>query len=287
MSNDSTSITPATKNDTQVPSIPGALAVFSTNYTSITLTWNPSTDNTSIKSYEIYCNSRKTAATSATYYACKGLTPGKTYTFFVKAYDIAGNYSVQSNSISAATVSDNAPPSIPSGLKTSSITATEVNLTWSPSSDNVKVKGYDIFCDGSKIGSTSKTSYCSEGLVPGKSYTYTVRAIDSVGNISDNSSPLKITTQKDLESPTAPAGLKVNSVNGSSVSLTWNASVDNIKVKGYQVFCDSFKIATTTRTYCTVKSPVGLGLDVYWVKAYDLVDNISGSSNCVTVINLK
>ena len=93
----------------------------------------------------------------------------------------------------------------------------------------------------------------------------------------------KITTQKDVEVPTAPAGLKVNSVNGSSVSLNWKTSVDNTKVKGYQIFCNGFKIATTTRTSYTVKSPVSLGIAVYWVKAYDLVGNFSGSSNCVTV----
>lgn len=287
VSGDSATVNVATKNDTQAPSTPGALAVSSTAHTAIALTWNSSTDNTSIKGYEIYRSGRKVAATSGTCYTCKGLTPGTTYTFFVKAYDIAGNYSLQSNSISAATVSDNTAPSVPGGLKTSSITETEANLAWSPSSDNVKVKGYEIFRDGSKIGTTSKTSYCSKSLTPGKNYTYIIKAVDTSGNVSGNSIPLKITTQRDLDAPTAPTGLKVNSVKGSSVSLTWNASTDNIKVKGYQILRNGFIIATATRNHCTVKSSSGLGFDVYCVKAYDLSDNLSDSSNKVTVIKLK
>jgi chitodextrinase len=287
VSSDSAVVHVTTKSDMEAPSTPGTPSVLSRDFTTVGLTWNPSADNTSVKCYEIYCGDRKVASTSATYYVCKGLTPGQTYAFFVKALDIAGNYSMPGNSVSAATVSDNAAPSVPSGLKASSITGTEITLTWSPSMDNVKVKGYELFRNGSKLGTTSKTTYCSKGLDPGKSYTYVVRAIDSVGNISGESSPLATTTQKDLEAPTAPTGLKTKSIKGSSVSLTWNASTDNIKVKGYHIYCNGIRVASTTRTGSTVKSPAGLGLGVYYVKAYDLVDNVSVSSNKVTVIIIK
>lgn len=280
----SASLNTATLNDAQNPSAPGSLAASGASYTTVELNWEPSTDNIGVKNYEIYRNDRKIASTSATCYVCKGLTPGNTYTFFVKACDIAGNYSLQSSTISAASLPDHMAPSVPSGLKASSVAGTEVNLIWSPSSDNVKVKGYEIFRDGTKLCSTSITSYSSKSLIPGKSYVYSVRAYDATGNISDNSNPLKITTPADLQAPTAPTGLKAGSVNGSSVSLNWNASSDNIKVKGYRIYCDGIEIASSSRTSRTVKCPAGLGIYIFRVKAYDLSDNLSGDSNTVTVI---
>ncbi|HYF84254.1 MAG TPA: fibronectin type III domain-containing protein [Clostridia bacterium] len=282
----SIALSTTTISDSQSPSAPGDLAAPSSTFTSISLTWESSTDNVGIKGYEVYRNEKKVASTSAAYYECKRLTPGTAYTFYIKAHDKAGNYSSQSNRVSANTVSDKAAPSQPSGLEASSVTVTEVNLTWSPSSDNVKVKGYDIFRDGVKIGTTSKTGYLNKSLIPGKSYTYMVRASDISGNLSGNSSPLKVTTSKDLQAPAAPAELKVTAVNGSSVSLAWTAATDNAKVAGYQIYCNGIVITTAVRTSRIVKSPFGLGLDVYWVKAFDQVGNLSGSSNTVTAITL-
>jgi chitodextrinase len=277
----------ATISDPQSPSAPEDLTASSATFTSIALTWESSTDNVGIKGYEVYRNDKKVGSTSGTYYECKKLTPGTSYTFYIKAYDKAGNYSSQSNHVSANTISDKTAPSIPGGLKTSSVTVTEVNLTWTPSSDNVKVKGYDIFRDGIKIGTTSKTSYCNKSLIPGKSYTYKVRASDISGNLSGNSSSLNVTTSKDLQAPTAPSELKVSAINGSSVSLKWTASTDNAKVAGYQIYCNGIVITNAVRTSRIVKSPFGLGLDVYWLKAYDQAGNLSGSSNTVTAITLS
>ncbi|MHB1394562.1 MAG: fibronectin type III domain-containing protein [Clostridia bacterium] len=236
-----------TISDPQSPSAPRDLTASSETFTSIALTWESSTDNVGIKCYEVYCNDKKISSTSATYYECKKLTPGTAYTFYIKAYDKAGNYSAQSNRVSANTVSDKTAPSTPGGLKTSSVTVTEVNLTWPPASDNVKVKGYDIIRDGVKIGTTSKTSYCNKSLIPGKNYTYTVIAYDISGNLSGNSSPLKVTTLKDLQAPTAPSELKVTAVKESSVSLAWAASADNAKVAGYQIYCNGIVITTAVK----------------------------------------
>lgn len=280
----SSPITEATASDTQNPTRPEEPVVLSSTYTSITVSWKASTDNTGVKGYEIYCNEKKVSTTEDTYYAIKNLLPGTKYSVFIKAYDIVGNYSTQSNVLSASTPADSQPPSVPAGLKASSVSGMEITLTWSASSDNVKVKTYELFCNGSKLSSSSKTGFTNKKLIPGKSYTYTVRAIDTTGNISDFSSPLKVSTPADNEAPTAPSGLKVKSATRSSASLTWNASTDNVKVKGYKIYCNGIEVADTTKTHYTAKSPFRLGLDVFYVKAYDLVNNISGSSNKVTVI---
>jgi chitodextrinase len=273
-----------TDPDIQIPSTPANLSLSSPDYTSVIVSWNPSTDNTGIKGYVVCKNGSKAATTTATSYRVKGLIPGTAYSFSVKAYDIAGNYSIQSSSISGTTIQDTKAPEKPSGLNCASVSETEITLSWSPSSDNVRVKGYELYCNGEKAGSPSKPIFNSKELVPGKSYKFSIKAVDIVGNRSMSSEPVTVTTLKDAKKPSAPTGLKTGKLKGSSVSLEWRASSDNIKVSGYTVFCNGFELVNTKKTSRTVKSPFGLGIDIYWVKAFDLAGNLSDESNKITVI---
>lgn len=273
-----------TAPDTQAPTAPKDLKADNVTFISTMLTWKPATDNAGIKGYEVYCNGKKVASTSATVYEYKKLSPSSAYLFYVKAYDKAGNYSTQSNSISVNTETDRTAPSVPSGLKASSVSETEVNLIWTPSSDNVSVRGYDILRNGVKIGTTSKTSYSSKNLTPNKSYTYTVRASDISGNLSSSSAPLTVATVKDSQAPTAPTELKITAIKGASVSLEWLPSTDNSKIAGYQIYCNGIVISTAAGTSRIVKSPFNLGSDIYFIKAYDIAGNLSAGSNTVTAV---
>ena len=282
VSGSSALITVTTTADTGIPTKPSSLVAFSKSYSTVSLTWNPSTDNIKVKNYIIFCNGKKVATSTNYYYVCKGLTPGKAYAFSVLAVDISGNCSALSNIVSTATLPDNSSPSTPTSFSATSIRMTEINLTWSPSMDNVKVKGYEISCAELKTASTSKTTYTFKNLLPGKRYTFYLKAIDAMGNLSAAGNMLTIATPPDLEPPTEPSNLKAASLNGSTILLSWDASQDNIKVKGYQIFCNGFKIADTTGTNYSVKSPVGLGLDKFCIRAYDLVDNLSAPSNIIS-----
>jgi len=275
----------STTSDTQSPATPLNLNVACAKYTSIALKWDCSTDNTSVKGYEIYCNYKKIASTSSTLYECKRLIPGITYTFTVRAYDIANNYSLQSDNIFYSTLADFEAPSIPTGLAATSVKESNVNLVWLPSYDNVKVREYEIYCDGTKVGTSSKTYYSYKKLIPGTNYTFSIKAVDSVGNSSISSSPLKITSVKDLQAPTTPGNLHIVSHTQSSVSLAWNSSTDNVEVKGYKIYCNSVEVKSTTSTHCTLKCPKS-GLFVYCVKSFDLVNNMSSSSNNVSIVKI-
>jgi chitodextrinase len=273
-----------TAPDTQAPTTPRDLKATNVTFTSAVLTWKPAADNVGIKGYEVYCNGKKVASTSATVYEYKQLSPGAAYLFYVKAYDKVGNYSTQSSILSVNTQIDKTAPSTPSGLKVSSVSETEVNLIWTPSSDNVKVRGYDILRSGVKIGTASKTSYSNKNLTPSKSYTYTVRASDISGNLSSSSIPITATTAKDSQAPTAPTQLKIATIKGASVSLEWISSSDNSKVAGYQIYCNGIVIATAAGTSRIVKSPFNLGADTYFIKAYDIAGNLSAGSNTITAV---
>jgi hypothetical protein len=68
-----------------------------------------------------------------------------------------------------------------------------VRLSWTASTDNVGVAGYNVYRDNVKIASTVSTSYTDTGLSPGATYTYTIAAYDSV-NTSAKSSGRTVTT---------------------------------------------------------------------------------------------
>lgn len=282
----SSTVDVGTNPDCQAPSTPEYLSLSSPGYTSVIVSWSPSTDNTSIKGYVVYRNGSKVASTSATSYIVKGLLPGTTYSIFVKAYDIAGNYSLQSSSIPATTLPDATAPGRPFGLKAAFVTETEITLMWSPSSDNVRVKGYEITCNGENIGTPTKTIYSGTKLIPGKSYKYTIKAVDTVGNRSECSEPITITTLQDTKKPSTPTGLTAGKIKRSSVPLKWNTSSDNTKVNGYKIYCNGMELANTKKTARTVKNPSVLGINIYWVRSIDLAGNLSDASNKVTVITL-
>jgi hypothetical protein len=89
---------------------------------------------------------------------------------------------------------DSTPPSPPSGLTATATSSSSVNLSWTASTDNVGVTGYNIFRNGTKVGTTTTTSYTDSGLASNTQYTYTVTAYDAAGNVSTPSNSATATT---------------------------------------------------------------------------------------------
>lgn len=89
-----------TAPDTTPPSKPANLSATFVSGTSVLLTWSASTDNTSTQGYEVYRDNKKIADTVETKYTDQGLQAGKSYTYYVKAYDKAKNLSEASNPVS-------------------------------------------------------------------------------------------------------------------------------------------------------------------------------------------
>jgi hypothetical protein len=110
----------------------------------------------------------------------------------------------------AVTTGDTTPPSVPTGLATTSVASGSVSLSWNASSDNVGVTGYTIYRNGTLYGTTgsSATAYTDTTVAPSTGYSYTVDAFDAAGNHSAQSSPLAVTTPVGLPSnpysPLAP-----------------------------------------------------------------------------------
>ncbi len=97
------SFTTSSLPDTQAPTAPTSLASSNVTSTTATLTWNASTDNVAVTGYNVYQNGTLRGTTPSTSYSITGLTAATTYSFYVKAYDAAGNVSAASSSISITT----------------------------------------------------------------------------------------------------------------------------------------------------------------------------------------
>lgn len=79
---------------------------------------------------------------------------------------------------------DTQAPSAPSNVQASNIAQTTATISWTASTDNVGVTGYDVYQGSTKIGSVTGTSTNITSLTAATSYTFSVRAKDAAGNES-------------------------------------------------------------------------------------------------------
>ncbi|WFE30383.1 S8 family serine peptidase [Solwaraspora sp. WMMD791] len=97
------------------------------------------------------------------------------------------------------TVTDTTAPSTPGTPVASGVTSTSASLSWTASTDNVAVTGYDIqrSTGGGSftlVGTSTTNSYAATGLTAGTSYQFRVRARDAAGNTSAYSSAVTVNT---------------------------------------------------------------------------------------------
>jgi len=92
---------------------------------------------------------------------------------------------------------DTQPPTVPTGLSASSVTASAVSLQWNASTDDMTVTGYTVYRNGIAVGSTGSagaTTYIDATVTPSTTYSYTVDAFDGGALHSAQSAPLSVTT---------------------------------------------------------------------------------------------
>ncbi len=109
---------------------------------------------------------------------------------------LGNQFDVQTYKFSSG--AETTPPTVPGGLAANAVSGTQVNLSWSASTDNQAVRGYDVYRNGQLIRTTdaSALSYSDTGLAPGTTYSYTVDAFDGSGNHSSQSGSVSATTPK-------------------------------------------------------------------------------------------
>jgi len=199
---------------------------------------------------------------------------------------------------------DTQVPTTPTNLTATAQSSSQINLSWSASTDNIGVTGYRVErCQGAgcatftQIATPTSNSYSDTGLSASTSYTYRVRAVDAAGNLSGYSTNASAITQAppplDTQAPTVPTNLSASAISSSQINLAWTASTDNVGVTGYRVerctgsTCTTFtQISTpTTSAYNdTGNSYNDTGLSAnttyrYQVRATDAANNLSSYSS--------
>lgn len=93
---------------------------------------------------------------------------------------------------------DNEPPGAPAALRADYALGNRVSLSWLPSTDNLCVKGYKVYKDGIQVADLASmlNSYLDVAVIPGRTYSYSVRAYDQAGNPSGESNTVTVTTAK-------------------------------------------------------------------------------------------
>src|SRR5262249_12275949 len=148
----------------QAPTTPTNL-VAAVHGSQIDLSWGASTDNVGVTQYFVErcqgagCSSfSQIAASTTASYSDTGLSAGTTYNYRVRATDAAGNLSAYSNTANGV-ISDTQPPTAPSTLTAVASSGTQIDLSWTASTDNVGVTGYLVErCSGSACTSFSQVA---------------------------------------------------------------------------------------------------------------------------------
>ena len=186
---------------------------------------------------------------------------------------------------------DTQPPTAPTNVASSNISATSFTLSWTAATDNVGIAGYDVYQNGAKINPSNitATSYNVSGLNAGTTYSYFVKAKDAAGNQSVASANINVTTNApDTEPPTTPTNLASTILALTSFKLNWSASTDNVGVTGYDVYQNGVKInpSNITTTSFNVTGLLPATLYNYTIKAKDAAGNESSFCNPLDVTTL-
>lgn len=205
------------------PSVPTGLRVVAATRTSVTLAWNASTGGCcSVSGYDIgympAFNDYGYGATVdnvTTTTITSGIGPGTEYRFWISAHDDVGHRSATSAQITVVTPvassGDTTPPAAPANLVANPSSGAHTTLSWSGSTDNVGVTGYDVYrFDGwytsTLLGTVTGTTF-SASVVSARDQFY-VRARDAAGNVSIASNVVTVTggsSSPSSSSPPAPA----------------------------------------------------------------------------------
>src|ERR1041384_2316727 len=300
--------TSAAKADKSAPTTPTNLVVTAITENTVTLKWNPSTDNSGKFSYQVKINKLSGATSSFTQPVSQTQTtttvtyllPNSSYSFAVYAVDGSGNRSSDSNSVNANTpLGDTTPPSAPV-LQATAIGPSQVQLTWTKSTDNVPNNccSYSFSMNGSPLTQNINAASAPAGyisvilrhLAPDNNNTFTATDYTGINASTSNSASAKTWPSVDTTPPSAPTNLHVISLDtgGGEAWLGWTQSTDDTDAQNnieYEIYVNGVLSPL----------PVSAGVDfdfvytlpqcenTFTIKAVDKTGNTSPASNSVKV----
>ena len=242
---------------------------------------------------------------AGTTYNDTGLSAATSYSYRVQASDAVGHASGYSNTATATTpaAGDTTPPTNPSSLTATAVSSSQINTSWTASTDDTGVTGYLVErCQGTgcatfaQVATVTTTSYNDTGLIAATSYSYRVRATDATGNQSGYSNVASTATSSP---PPAIAFVQGNFATPQSPSATVTIKYTaaqvagdlNVVIVGWNDASSTVTSVTDTvgNTYSLAVGPTiqpgpagggGLSQSIYYAK--NIVGAAAGA-NTVTV----
>jgi hypothetical protein len=157
----------------------------------------------------------------------------------------------------ATTTTDVTPPSVPTGLTATNVSATGFTLTWSPSTDDTLTASqihYDVYGPTSACNVNGSAGYCG-GTIGATSMTFTnltanttytgssgvnagflVQAYDTAGHYSAGSSRLSVTTSGTSGGDTTPPNMSnvySSGITTTQVTINWTTNEPSNSVVNY------------------------------------------------------
>ncbi len=211
----------------------------------------------------------------------------------VLSFNSSGGSLFQVVQTGVAPTQDPTPPTIPNNLAATTMSSSQINLSWNASTDDVGVLGYKIYRDGTQITTTINTTYSDTGLSSSTTYTYKVSAYDATGNESVQSNQTTATTSSEFD--TTPPTITTVSAGGVSTQIVVvfsepveQASAENtanyninsgIIVSGASLGSD---LKTVTLTTSTHTDGVSYTLTVNNIKDRAIVPNTIAANSQMT-----
>lgn len=155
------------------------------------------------------------------------------------------------------TSTDTTAPSAPTNLSASGTTSVATTLSWTASTDNVAVTGYDVYSGSSLLGNTASTSASITGLTASTTYSFSVKAKDAAGNASASSNVLSVTTGTTTTPPVSYCASKGNSTSDEKINKVVFGTINNTSTgtAGYENFTTQIANVNKGTAYAITITP--------------------------------
>ncbi len=195
--------------------------------------------------------------------------------YFVKAKDTSGIYSLQDSFTSIEVGAPSAP------VVTGSISDTQYVLSWTVPSSSIEVSEYIIRSNGTVIARIDSTKFSATAVWSG-SKIFTVAAIDIAGNEGPAS-------QTEIEISSPPATSITSQVIDNNVLLRWSRAKGTLPLLGYELRKGATwatgSVVGLLSSEFTVVFESFAGTYTYWIAAKDVANNYGPERSISTLVN--
>ena len=160
-------------------------------------------------------------------------------------------------------VVDTTPPSVPTNLTASNITATAFNVSWNASTDNTNVTGYRVQVGSETPLATNNLSLTVSGRTAETDYSVRVAARDAAGNWSAYSSPITVTTGEQTSQV-----LFFDNFNRATIGSDWSSGVSIADGTMAELNGGWNRPYVTTQTFPMVSYVQAVARNITWMGLY-------------------